>query len=130
MEEVLILILQCISEVLCQVFGSSLWDWLFFWRKEPSSRTSVVIGIFIGIFFFGCFLGWVSLFFIDHTLLPWGWLRMANLIVGPCVSGYVSWLMASWHQKKNPDVHPWFHAGVAAVLCFGFILFRFAFGER
>lgn len=130
MEEALILILQFIAEVLFQAFGSQLLDFSLFWRKEPSSQASVLIGIFLSLFVIGGFLGWLSLFPLHHTLLPWGWLRMANLIVGPVSSGYVSWLIARWHQKKNPDVHPWFHAAVAAVICFGFVLFRFTFGER
>lgn len=130
MEEALILILQCIAEVLLQAFGSGFLDSLLFWRKEPSSRSGVLIGIFLSLFVIGGFLGWLSLFLVHHTLLPWGWLRMANLIVGPVSSGYVSWLIARWHQKKNPEVHPWFHAGVAAALCFGFVIFRFTFGER
>ena len=130
MEDILLILLQGIAEIFIQVFGSGILD-LFTWRSE-SRDAHPSRGWILGslLFIAGCLLGWLSLLLMPHNLVPWGWLRMANLIIGPALSGWVSWRIAYWRQQRNPEVVPRHHAISAAMACLGMVLVRFMWGVR
>ena len=130
MEEILILIIQPLLELLAQVLASGLMD-LLTWRLD-SKRDEESSGFIIGLILFllGCGLGWLSLLVVPHTLLPWAWLRVANLVAGPFISAWVAWKIGKHRLLCDHWTSPSRHAWYAASSCFGIVLVRFAFGLR
>ncbi len=130
MEDILIVLLQGFAELFIEIFGSGILD-LFTWRGESNDvRISRVWMVALLLFAAGCLLGWLSLLLMPHNLVPWGWLRMANLVIGPAVSGWISWRIARWRRHRDPDAVPHHHAINAVVACLGMVLVRFIWGVR
>ncbi len=130
MEELLILLLQVFGEVLFQILGSGLLDlltWAWDAEDSPPSRGCTLVLIMLVL---GGLLGWLTVWLVQHTLLPWGWLRMMNLVVGPLLSAWVSWRIARWRQNQGHDTDPKLHALMAGVACAGIVLVRFVGGVR
>jgi hypothetical protein len=124
MEELLILLLQVFGEVLFQILGSGLLDLLTWsWEREDSPR-SRGCAIALVLFIVGGLLGWLSLLLVPHSLLPWGWLRMANLVIGPVASGWMSYRIAQWRQRRGYETSPGTHALMAGMACLGMVLVR------
>ena len=130
MEELLILIFQPLLEIFAQILASGLIDLLGWGRDVESRHDSSGCAVGLLLFILGCGLGWLSLLLIPHTLLPWAWLRIANLIVGPLVSGWISWRISVLRKRTNKWVSPSRHAWFAALACFGIVLVRFSFGQH
>jgi hypothetical protein len=130
MEELLILILQGFAEVLLQMLGSGLLDVLTWGIEGDDNRPSRGCTLGILLFAAGCGLGWLSLWLAPHNLLPWGWLRIANLVIGPMLSAWLSWWIARWRQRRDPEVVPRHHVISAALACLGLVLVRFTWGVR
>jgi hypothetical protein len=130
MEEVLILLLQVFGEVLFQILGSGLLDLLTWsWEREDSPRSRGCT-IALVLFIVGGLLGWLSIWLVPHSLLPWGWLRMINLVIGPICSAWFSWRLARWRQGRGHDTDPKLHALIAGSACFGMVVVRFMLCAR
>lgn len=130
MEELLILLLQAFGEVLFQILGSGLLDLLTWtWEKEdsPRSRGCTLVLVMLVL---GGLLGWLSIWLVPHTLLPWAWLRIANLVIGPAISASVSWRIASWRRGRGYDTDPRIHALIAGAACASMVLVRFVGSVR
>lgn len=130
MEELIILVLQAFGEVLFQIVGSGLLDLLTWtWGKDDSPRSrGCTLVLVMGLL--GALLGWLSVWLVPHALLPWAWLRFANLVIGPAISAWVSWRIAKWRQGRGYDTDPRTHALIAGVACAGMVLVRFVGGVR
>ena len=70
-------------------------------------------------------MGGLSLWLMPHCLLPWAWLRIANVVLGPLSFGWISWIFATWRAERHRDVVPWHHAVGAVAACLGWVLVRF-----
>ena len=59
-----------------------------------------------------------------NPVIPFQWLRVTNLVVGPFLAGGLSVLVARWRQR-DPFIHFWM------VFCFvlGYDLVRFAYAH-
>jgi len=133
MEELLILFLQMIAQFLGQILGSGMldsvtWAWEKSYKDDsPRSRGCALILIMLVL---GGLLGGLSVWLVPHTLLPWAWLRIANLIIGPAISAWVSWRIAKWRQSCGHDTDAQTHALIAGAACTGMVLVRFVAGAR
>lgn len=130
MEEILVLILQCVAELLLQALGSGALDFMT-WSWDGGD-SGVSRGCLLGILLFvaGGILGGLSLLVLTHHLLPYGWMRMANLVMGPACSGWASWFLVRWRKSRYSDADPGSHGLGAALACLGFVLVRFTWGIR
>ena len=129
-EEFMILLFQVFGEVLLQILGSGMVDGLtWVWEADdtPRSRGCALLLVMIAL---GGLLGWLTVYLVPHTMLPWGWLRMMNLITGPLSSSWVSWKVAHVRKAHGQDTDPRLHALIAGSACFGIVVVRFALCVR
>lgn len=130
MEELLILILQIFGEVVLQILGSGMLDVMTWsWENEDSLRSQGCALVLI-MCILGGLLGWLSVWMVPHTLLPWAWLRIANLLIGPASSAWVSWRIAKWRMKRGAHTDPSTHAQIAGLACAGMVVVRFVMATR
>lgn len=125
MEELLILLLQVFGEVLFQILGSGLLDlltWAWEGDDSPRSRGCALVMVMVAL---GGLMGWLTVWLLPHTLLPWSWLRIANLVTGPLISAWFSWRVARWRQERGADTDPRLHATIAGSVCLGMVIVRF-----
>ena len=134
MEDLLVIILQACGEIFFQFFCAGALDWLILFWDDDSRRTNVpgafAISLIVIMGAVGALIGWLSLFFVPHTLLPWPWLRIANLIIAPWISAYVSWRIATWRRTRDAIASPGTHALIAGAACAGLVAVRFVGGLR
>lgn len=127
MEEVLVIVFQVFFELIFNVLGSGLLD-MASRSTSSSSRTEEGCGVFFLHAAVGGGLGFVSTLLVPHLILPFAWMRIANLIVGPFIAGGGSALMASLIRPKGSDAWGPFVHGFLFALMFG--IARFAFAAR
>lgn len=72
----------------------------------------------------GMALGRVVNWMHPQPVLPYPWLRLTNLIVGPVLAGGLSAAIARWRGRE-----PWFHFGMAFCFVLGYDLVRFAYAH-
>ena len=130
MEELLILLLQVFAEVFFQIIGSGLLDLLTWTWDTDDSQRSRGCALVLVMLVLGGSLGWLTVRLVPHTMLPWGGLRMINLVAGPICSAWISWRIASWRQGRGYDTNPKLHALIAGSACFGLVMVRFVLCAR
>lgn len=130
MEELLILLLQVFAEVFFQIIGSGLLDLLTWTWETDDSQRSRDCALVLVMLVLGGSLGWLTVRLVPHTMLPWGWLRMINLVAGPICSAWISWRIASWRQGRGYDTDPKLHALIAGSACLGMVMVRFVLCAR
>jgi len=133
MEEVLVLILQFIFEVGLQILAELPWD-LVVSSRPASSRYNndggpglwIVLSLIAG-----AAVGGFSLLIFPMTWLHLPATRMANLIVAPTVSGYVSAGFAKyWAGRKGKPANPAIRVTCAACFTLALALVRFTYATR
>ena len=124
MEEVLVVILQLFFELLINVLGSGLLDVA---SRSTSAKSQEGCGIFLLHAAIGGGLGFASTLIAPHLFLPYPWMRLLNLAVGPVIAGGVSYLIAREVLKKPDGSGHFLHAFLFALM---FGLARFAFAVR
>jgi hypothetical protein len=72
----------------------------------------------------GMALGGVVNWMHPQPVLPYPWLRLANLVVGPILAGGLSAAIARWRSRD-----PWFHFWMAFCFVLGYNLVRFAYAH-
>ena len=98
MEELLIPILQVLLELFL--------EFLFYFgldfatvsddRRQPNGFTmSVIFGLI------GAGIGGLATWIHPHSVLPFAWLRVANLIIGPFIAGLLSAGIATWQERQR-----------------------------
>ncbi len=124
MEEVLVVVLQGLLE-----FGVEFAIYMGFDlatdRDERSGRTGCIL-----MFFFlvgGGILGALANLVHPKAMLPFAWMRITNLIVGPFAAAGLSWLVANLRERKHHD--PRLHFWLAFVFVLGFDIVRFAYAK-
>ena len=127
-EEILIIIIQFLFEVILNSIVNIPFDWPSKNRltPEPESIWYVCFLWFLG----ASFLGWVSLFFFKHTLITISSLRVANLILAPLLSAYISKAIATRRAESNQYIVPQNHYWQAFWFTLGFTMVRFAYATH
>ena len=130
MEELLLLIVQVIVEVFAESLTGGLLDALsWFWEASYEKPTLRWLRYPLMVFL-GGLIGGLTVWLFPRTLLPFGWLRIANLIVAPVISGLCSRQIARWRQAKGYAIDPDAHGLLAASACLGIVAVRFALCGR
>ena len=123
MEEILVAVLQVILE-----FGLELLIYggldVAAERAAPAERRGCLLLTLFALI--GAGLGAVANAVHPRPVLPFPWLRITNLVVGPFLAGVLSLLAARWRRRPEPALH----FGLACVFVLGFNLVRFAFARR
>ncbi len=123
MEEVLVVVLQVFFEVVIQLLG-----WWPLDVSTGSDRVDRGCGWLLLHAFVGGLLGFLSALIAPQLLLPFAWLRVANLVVAPLAAGGLAYLFARWAKARgnafDPRTHFWH--GFLFALMFGAARFAFA----
>lgn len=121
MEEILALLLQFLIEVVFESLGYLPFE-ILTTHKDREALDSIG-GACTAWLVVGGIIGGLSLLALDHSLLHYGWLRIANLVVAPLSAGFVAQAFARRRQASRPWIEPrnqfwfafWFSLGIAAV---------------
>ena len=126
MEELLIPVLQILLELFL--------EFLFYFgldvatvRDDRGQLNGFSLSVIFAII--GALLGGLATWIYPHTVLPFAWLRLTNLFVGPFVAGLFSCWIASWRQRCGRRRDPTLHFFLAFSFVLGFNLVRFAFAH-
>ena len=125
MEDLIIAILQGILEFLFDIFCYTPLDW----PSTDRARMGLT-GKCILLFIAGCGFAWISILILKHTWIPFSGLRVANLIVAPITSAFISQTIARYRMKKNPSIVPRNHFWQAFWFTLGIVSVRFAYAVR
>ena len=92
------LIIQLIGEAIAEIIGHSI--------KEPFRRTGPVRPwlAMLGYSIFGILAGAVSLWIQPELFIKAGWLRTANLILTPVISGLMMAWIGNWRRNHQWEV--------------------------
>ena len=123
MEDLLIAILQCGFEFLLEIFSYTPCDWL-------PDRPQKLVGKCFAWFIVGCVLAGISVLFLKHTWISHPALRIANLIVAPITSAFISQAIARHRSLTNLSVEPRNKFWQAFWFTFGIVLIRFIYATR
>lgn len=128
MEESLIIVFQLLIEGVLEVFTYYPFDF----PTASSGRKDDMFAWFIVLFIFlGGLLGFLfTLIIAPNVMLPYAWMRIANLIVGPVLSGYISYQFADKRWRKDKRIVPVRHAIYAFMFTLTFIVVRFICAHR
>jgi hypothetical protein len=129
MEDLIIAILQAVFEFILEVFSYSPLDW---WPSR--SRTSwesdgIMYKCFVW-FVIGCGLACISMLFLKRTWIAWSAFRIANLVLAPIVSAFISQAIARRRSLHNPSIVPRNHFWHAFWFTLGVVSVRFAYAAR
>lgn len=128
MEEILIIIVQFLFEVIIESIINIPFDLPSKNRLTPEPES---VWLTCTLWFLGAsFLGWVSLFFINHTLISLPILRIANIVVAPFLSATISQAIANRRAENNHFISPRNHYWKAYWFTLGFTLIRFAYATH
>jgi hypothetical protein len=125
MEDLIIAILQGCFEFLIEIFGYSPIDWIF-----PAERPKSLIGKCFAWFIIGCGLACVSMLFLNRTWISHPVLRIANLVLAPITSAFISQAIARYRSRHNEFIIPRNHFWQAFWFTLGIVTVRFAYAVR
>jgi len=128
MEEVIIAILQAVFEFVLEIFSFVPFDWPSRSRSSPESD-DVGLNCFYW-FVIGCGLACSSMLFLRHTWISLSILRLANLVLAPIVSAFISRAIARRRSRHNPNINPRKHFWQAFWFTLGVVSVRFAYAIR
>ena len=129
MEDLIIAILQAVFEFIIEVFSYSNLDlWPSSSRSSWESH-SIFYRCFVW-FVIGCALAGVSMVFLKRTWISWPAFRIANLVLAPVVSAFISQAIARRRSRHNPSVVPRNHFWQAFWFTLGVVSVRFAYAAR
>jgi len=121
-EEILGVIIQLVLEVGLQAIISGGVD-----LAATRGRNSAGCGWLIGHGLIGGLCGWLSTLLFPNLMLPFAWMRVANLIVAPFAAGLLTLLIDRRFNHGKDGQNAFWH-GFTFALLFG--LARFAFGAK
>ena len=132
MEEFLVILLQFVFEVLLQALAELPWDAFIGTGSSRSGGSEAYDGLWIVLSLIaGAALGGASLLLFPTTLLHWGGLRMANLVVAPAVSAYISLFFTRRRSAETtPRTNGTTRAVCAACFTFALAIVRFTYAAR
>ena len=123
MEEAVAILFQVFFELIIQFFGSpGIW-----WATGNEKVDKGCAYIFLHACA-GGFLGWVSTLIAPQLVIPFVWMRYANLLIAPLASGAISYGFAVWAKSRGNNWDPQSHFLHGVLFAFMFGAARFAFG--
>jgi hypothetical protein len=128
MEDIIVAILQFLFEFLLEIFSYTPFDWPFTSRNSP--EPDAIAGKCFCWFIVGCGLALVSMLFLKHTWITLSALRIANLVLAPITSAYISQAIARRRNRRNPFINPRNHFWQAFWFTLGIVSVRFAYAVR
>jgi len=124
MEDLLIVILQCVFEFLLEIFFYSPLDWL------PWDWPKGLFGKCLGCFIIGCSLAGLSVLLFKYTWISHPVLRMANLVFAPVASAFIAQALARHRSEMSRPIIPRNSFWQAFWFTFGVVLVRFIYATR
>jgi hypothetical protein len=128
MEELLIIAVQFLFELALNILANIPFDWPSKNRRTPEPER--IAGWCFFWFALACAVGWLSTFILPHTLLRSPGLRLANTLLSPFVSAYLSRYVATRRRVDNQNIIPRNHFWQGFWFTLGFVLIRFAYANR
>lgn len=128
MEQLLVLFIQFWLEFTINVVSIVPFDW-FSKNRTTAEPESIASRCFLW-FLEGCILAGVSLLILKHTIISVMALRIANLVLAPIVSAYITEAIARRRAKINPFIAPCNHFWQAFWFTFGLVVIRFIYASR
>jgi len=135
MEEFLVALISAIAEIAVEVLVSLPWDILLAIFERRRSAPGKPAGwppfaLFLCGASLGLALGALSLQVRRDTLLPYPWLRIANLVVAPTISGVLAHGAARRRNATGKRSSPRLHFTFASALTLALVLVRFVHAIR
>ncbi len=130
LEEILIAILRGLFEFIVETLSYGGFDGLD-WPSGRSSagRGSKAVSCIVH-FLVGCAVAGVSLLFVRRTFLSAPAVRIANLVIAPIASAYVSQVIGFLRARRDPLRAPKNRFWQAYWFTFGLVLIRFTYALR
>lgn len=128
MEELLVVVLQFLLEFILNVLANIPFDWPSRNRRTPEPES-----IWLRCFLWSCgggLLAGVSLLVFKQTLISVPALRIANLVIAPVVSGFLSEAIAKRRASRNELIVPRNHFWQAFWFTLGLVIIRFTYATR
>ena len=125
MEDLIIAILQGLFEFILEAFSFTPFDFIP-WRSHSESLWEKCLAWFI----IGCGLAAISMLFLKRTWISHPALRIANLVVAPIASAFISEAIARWRNRRNDFIEPRDHFWKAFWFTLGIVTVRIAFAVR
>lgn len=123
MEELFVMALQVIFEA--ALYGSVCCGVPV--EKAEASRSTAPLWISLIL---GAIIGGLSLIWLPDAMLPWGWLRVANLIVTPILVGGVCYAFAVLIYGRKAERQHLLHFVCSAAFGFAVALVRFVYAAK
>ena len=129
MEDLIIIILQAIFEFVVESVSYLPLDW---WpsRSRTSPESDTVTANCCIWFIIGCGLACVSMLFLKRTWISLPALRIANLVLAPIASAFISQAIARRRSRRNRFIIPRNHFWQSFWFTFGLVSVRFAYAAR
>ena len=124
MEEILILIIQCLFELILNI------PWGLPSKLKNTPGTEFTWPDFCLWFLGASFLGWISLFVFGHTFISSPGLRITNLVISPLLSATFCKTVATMRARNNANIVPSFYFWQAFWFTLGFTMVRFAYATH
>jgi hypothetical protein len=128
MEEFLVAALQFLLEFVLNVLGSVPFDWPSRYRRAPESGGS--FARYFAWFAGGCVVAGVSLLVFKHSVITGEGLRIANLVLAPIASAFLSQYVALRRAQTNPNIDPRNHFWQAFWFTVGLVIIRFTYAAH
>jgi hypothetical protein len=141
MEEILIAIVAGSIELVAEILAGIPWQlllellyWIYVHDRSTSSKPTsagqyLVLAIVVGTVL-GTGLGGLSLLFLHRTLLHNSWIRIANIVVAPVLSGLLAQRVTPRTNAKGMLATPRLRFAFSSTLTFSLVLVRFVFAVR
>lgn len=128
MEDFLVAVLQFLFEFALDVLSNLPFDLPSRNRSTPEPQGTVLPRFlwFCG----GCALALGSLVVVKHTLIAVSAWRIANLVLAPLASAFLSKAISRRRTRTNPYIVPRNHFWQAFFFTLGLVLVRFAYASR
>lgn len=128
MEELLIAILQFLFEFILNILSNTTLDWPL---KHRTTQEPEKIAGRCFLWLFGGFLfAFISLLVVPYTVISLPALRIANLVLAPICSAYLSKAIATYRAEKNSFIVPRNHFWQAFWFTVGLVIIRFMYASR
>jgi len=115
------MLIQIVVEIIAEALP---WDWPLFSQAKNGAST---LGCFGGLLV-GALLGGLSLQVFPRAFIPFGWMRIGNLVFAPCLSAFLSMLIARWKENDNEETG--FHMVRSFCFTMALVAVRFAYMQR
>ena len=126
--EIIVPLLQLVGELLLQgLFGLLVEAGLYVLEvvelAKPDRKPPSVVAA-TSFLFVGMLSGAVSFVIIHHSLISHVWLRIANLVITPCIAAWAMVALDRWRMRRNPTTVTAHRAVYGFLFAFAFVLTR------